>query len=68
MTVLLKTGLRRGGAVSEVVSENCPTKVLRVGVNDKFGKSGSASGLLKEYGLTADEIVSKIRSIVEVKY
>lgn len=53
-----------GGAVSEVVSENYPTKVLRVGVNDKFGKSGSASSLLKEYGLTADEIISKIRSII----
>ena len=57
-----------GGAVSEVVSECCPTKVLRVGVNDKFGKSGSASSLLKEYALTADEIVSKIRSIIEIKY
>lgn len=57
-----------GGAVSEVVSENCPTKVMRVGVNDTFGKSGSASSLLKEFNLTADEIVSKIRSIVEIKY
>lgn len=57
-----------GGAVAEVVSEYSPTKVLRVGVDDKFGKSGSASSLLKEYGLTTDAIVSKIRSIIEVKY
>lgn len=54
-----------GGAVSEVVTEECPTKVLKVGVKDMFGKSGSADALLKEYNLTADEIIKNIREILK---
>jgi len=54
-----------GGAVSEVISEKCPTKVLRVGVRDKFGKSGSASELLKEYGLTSENIIEKVKEIIK---
>lgn len=57
-----------GGAVCEVVSEFCPTRVLRVGVNDKFGKSGSASELLREYGLTAENIVENVKRAMEVSY
>lgn len=57
-----------GGAVCEVVAENYPTKVLRVGVNDKFGKSGNASELLKEYGLTAENIIENVRRAMEVSY
>lgn len=53
-----------GSAVSEVVCEECPTKVLRVGVQDKFGKSGKAEELLVEYGLTAEELVRKVKSIL----
>ena len=53
-----------GGAVSELISEKCPTKVLKVGVKDMFGKSGSASGLLKEYGLTSENIIERIREIL----
>ena len=54
-----------GGAVSEVISEKCPTKVLRVGVKDVFGKSGAASELLKEYGLTAENIIERVREILK---
>lgn len=54
-----------GGAVSEIVSEGYPTKVLRVGVEDRFGKSGSAKELMKEYGLTAENIVIKAKSILK---
>jgi transketolase len=53
-----------GSAVAEIVAEECPTKVLRVGVQDKFGKSGKAEELLKEYGLTADEIVKKVKMVI----
>ena len=53
-----------GGAVAEIVSEKYPTKVLRVGVLDKFGKSGSASELVKEYGLTAENIINKVKEIL----
>jgi len=53
-----------GGAVSEVVSEKYPTKVLRVGVLDVFGRSGTAYELVKEYGLTAENIISKVKEIL----
>lgn len=54
-----------GGAVAEVVSEKCPTKVLRIGVKDTFGQSGSAKELLKEYGLTAENIIEKVKEILK---
>jgi len=50
-----------GGAVAEIVSENCPTKVIRVGVEDEFGQSGKATELLEEYGLTSKKIVEKTK-------
>ena len=53
-----------GGAVAEVVSEKCPTKVLRVGVKDKFGKSGNATELLEEYGLTYENIIVRVKEIL----
>lgn len=46
-----------GEAVSAVLTKSCPTRVERIGVNDEFGRSGSAAALLKAYGLTADHIV-----------
>ena len=42
-----------GSAVAEVVAEECPVPVVRVGVNDEFGKSGPAVELLHLYGLDA---------------
>ncbi len=50
-----------GGAVSELLCEKYPTKVLKVGVNDVFGQSGPAAELLKVYGLTAENIVAKVK-------
>ncbi|TCS79943.1 transketolase family protein [Pectinatus cerevisiiphilus] len=49
-----------GSAVCEVLSENCPTPVLRIGVNDCFGHSGPAVGLLHEFGLDAEGIDKKV--------
>jgi len=46
-----------GSAVCEVLSENQPTPVIRVGIKDTFGESGKPAELLKAYGLTADDIV-----------
>ena len=46
-----------GEAVAAVLSEKCPTKMRRVGVNDEFGHSGPAWPLLKEMGLCAENIV-----------
>ncbi len=50
-----------GAAVSEFLSENHPTKVVKVGVNDVFGQSGPAVELLKVYGLSAENIVCKVK-------
>ncbi len=46
-----------GEAVCAVLSENLPTPVKRVGVNDEFGHSGPAKDLLKQFGLSAENIV-----------
>ncbi len=56
-----------GSAVAEVVCENCPVPMLRVGVEDKFGKSGKVQPLLDEYGLTAKNIADKARKAVKLK-
>lgn len=50
-----------GDEVSRVVCEKCPTKVIRVGVNDKFGKSGPALEVLKMFGLSKENIIKKIK-------
>ncbi|MCQ2754146.1 MAG: transketolase family protein [bacterium] len=49
-----------GSAVSECLSEKHPTRVLRIGINDTFGQSGTASELLKYYGLDAEGIANRI--------
>ena len=56
-----------GSAVAEVVCENCPVPVLRVGVEDKFGKSGKVPALLEAYGLTTENIVAKAKSAIAAK-
>ncbi|MDD5195309.1 MAG: transketolase family protein [Candidatus Omnitrophica bacterium] len=51
-------------AVAEVTSRNCPVKVERIGMEDKFGQSGSPAQLLEFYGFNADSIAKKAESIV----
>ena len=53
-----------GEAVCAVVSEKLPCLVHRIGVQDQFGHSGPANEVLRDYGLTAENIVSAIREIV----
>ncbi len=53
-----------GSAVCELLSENHPTRVVRVGVHDRFGQSGPANKLLAEYGLDAAGMVAAIRKAV----
>lgn len=50
-----------GSAVCEVLSENSPHKVLRIGMNDIFGQSGTPDELLKYYGLDAESIADRIQ-------
>jgi transketolase len=56
-----------GSAVCEVLSENLPAPVKRVGVMDTFGESGKPAELLKEYGLLAENIVSAVKEIIKRK-
>ena len=56
-----------GGAVAECLSENCPTPLVRHGVNDEFGRSGTAAAVLEAYNLTAEGICEKIREALKKK-
>lgn len=51
-----------GSAVSEVLAQKAPRKVVMVGVQDTFGESGTPQALLKKYGLTAEDIVKAVES------
>lgn len=53
-----------GSAVCDVLAETCPTKVVKIGVNDEFGHSGPAVKLLEEFGLCADNIVKTAKAKV----
>lgn len=46
-----------GSAISEVLTEEYPTKLIRLGIKDVFGKSGKAEELIKYFGITADNII-----------
>lgn len=47
-----------GSAVCETLSEECPTKVIRMGIKDTFGESGKAEELMKHFKIDCDSIVS----------
>ena len=49
-----------GSSVCEVLSEECPCKVIRMGIEDKFGKSGKAEELLEYFKLTSKDIIDNI--------
>ena len=53
-----------GSAVCDVLAEKAPTKVMKIGIYDKFGESGPALELLKKYGLDTDGIYEKIKTFV----
>ena len=57
-----------GGAVAEFLSENCPTPLVRHGVNDAFGRSGTANAVLEAYGLTPEVLCDKIREALAKKH
>ena len=54
-----------GEAVCACLSENCPTPVKRIGVNDEFGHSGPAVELLKQFGLSAEHIAEVAQDFVK---
>ncbi|MBQ9132901.1 MAG: transketolase family protein [Clostridia bacterium] len=56
-----------GSAVADVLSEKCPVPMRRIGVGDKYGKSGQVPDLLKEYGITTENIVVKAKEVIKMK-
>ncbi len=56
-----------GGAVAEVICENRPVPVLRVGTEDTFGVSGPAVDVLKHFNLTSEQIVNKAKLAISMK-
>lgn len=54
-----------GSAVAEVVSEKMPVKVRRIGVRDVFGKSGSNEEMKTKFKLTAEDIATEARQLLE---
>jgi transketolase len=56
-----------GSAVSEVLCEEYPVPVIKVGVNDTFGESGTPDQLLEKYGLTSANVVEKVKKSISLK-
>ena len=54
-------------AVAEVIVENYPVPMKFVAIMDKFGKSGKPALLMKEYGLTAEDIANKAKEAIKMK-
>jgi transketolase len=57
-----------GAAVCEVVSGEYPVPVIRLGVNDEFGRSGPPEELLKHYGLSPENLVQKAKLAIGKKH
>ena len=56
-----------GSAVCEAICDECPIPVVRVGVQDEFGRSGEAGALLKLYGLTPENVAEKAKLAISRK-
>ena len=56
-----------GSAVLECLSEVFPIPVMRVGVNDEFGRSGKADQVMEAYGLSVENIVAKAKELIGIK-
>jgi transketolase len=55
------------GAVAEVIVRNHPVPIEFVAVQDRFGQSGSPALLMKEYGLTTEDIVKSVKKVITRK-
>ena len=56
-----------GSAVAEVLCENAPVPMKRVGVEDTYGRSGNVPALLEAYGLTSAHIYEEAKAAVAMK-
>jgi transketolase len=57
-----------GAAVAELSCENYPVPLVRVGIKDVFGESGTPNELLVKYGLTSEDIVRAVQRVIQRKY
>lgn len=62
-----QTSCGLGGAVAELLSEQMPTPMGRIGSQDKFGQVGTLEFLLKEYEMTAEDILKKAAAVIAKK-
>lgn len=53
-----------GSAVAEILSDNYPVPVKRIGTNDVFGKSGEPHELMQKYGLNKDNIIKTVKAAI----
>ncbi|MET4901164.1 transketolase C-terminal domain-containing protein [Paenarthrobacter sp. CC6] len=51
-----------GGAVAELLSEQLPTRLLRLGIQDRYGESGTPADLLEAFGLTGPHLAAQIHA------
>jgi transketolase len=56
-----------GGAVAELLSEKLPTRLLRIGIPDRFGESGDNEAIYSNYGMNVANIVERTLAFVERK-
>ncbi len=56
-----------GGAVAEVLAEQHPAPLVRIGTKDQFGTSGDPDGLLKHYKLSAGDIAAAVKEVIKKK-
>jgi len=56
-----------GSAVAEVIGENCPIPMERVGVKDEFGEVGSVDYLRERYNLRAEAIIEAAKRVIRRK-
>lgn len=56
-----------GSAVAEVLAENCPVPMIRMGMPDRFGESGDPEELMQKYGLTNVNMINLIKKLVYIK-
>jgi transketolase len=56
-----------GSAISEFLSQNYSVPIGMIGVNDRFGQSGTAGELMKEYGLEVSDIIDKVKKLIKQK-
>jgi transketolase len=54
-----------GGAVAELLGEECPTRMVRLGMMDKFGQSGEPDELVNFYGLNADGVIQAVEKVLK---